>query len=80
MRLPEFIHYCVYLKAFEHSYGIHGSTVGWYLKADDDVYVVMENLQYILSNLDPDKPYYLGKMMYMRPELATHGYHSGGAG
>ena len=65
---------------FHYSYHLHGNNVDWYLKADDDTYIIMENLKYLLSQFDPDKPYYIGqKLPYMKAQ-APKGYHSGGAG
>ena len=32
----------------------------WFLKADDDTYVVVANLRAYLSLFDPNKPYYMG--------------------
>ncbi|XP_028675140.2 glycoprotein-N-acetylgalactosamine 3-beta-galactosyltransferase 1-like [Erpetoichthys calabaricus] len=49
----------------------------WFLKADDDTYVVMENLRLLLSKHDSSQPLYLGRRFspYVR-----QGYMSGGAG
>ncbi|KAK6470314.1 glycoprotein-N-acetylgalactosamine 3-beta-galactosyltransferase 1-like [Huso huso] len=49
----------------------------WFLKADDDSYVVMENLRRLLSKHDPQDPVYLGRRF--SPYL-KQGYMSGGAG
>ena len=31
----------------------------WFLKADDDTHVIMENLHYFLSKLNPSDPHYV---------------------
>lgn len=31
----------------------------WFLKADDDTFVIIENLKERVSMMDPQKPYYL---------------------
>ena len=47
----------------------------WFLKADDDTYVIMENLRYFLSKLNPSDPHYIGRMF-----TSYCGYYNGGAG
>ncbi|XP_052280822.1 glycoprotein-N-acetylgalactosamine 3-beta-galactosyltransferase 1-like [Dreissena polymorpha] len=32
----------------------------WFLKADDDTYVIMENMRFLLKGLNPETPAYLG--------------------
>ncbi|KAJ7428866.1 Glycoprotein-N-acetylgalactosamine 3-beta-galactosyltransferase 1 [Willisornis vidua] len=49
----------------------------WFLKADDDTFVVVANLRWLLAPLPPQRPLYLGKRF--RP-FARQGYMSGGAG
>uniref|UniRef100_A0A914XDA0 N-acetylgalactosaminide beta-1,3-galactosyltransferase n=1 Tax=Plectus sambesii TaxID=2011161 RepID=A0A914XDA0_9BILA len=49
----------------------------WFFKADDDTFVIVENLRALLARFDATKPHYLG--FRMKP-YATHGYNSGGAG
>ena len=59
-------------KRFLHEYD-------WFLKADDDTYIVVENLRHMLQSYDPDKPAYLGQLF--RPPWGDGlSYHSGGAG
>ncbi|CAD6193852.1 unnamed protein product [Caenorhabditis auriculariae] len=49
----------------------------WYLKADDDTYIIVEHLYEYLETLDPKKPYYLG---YVLKPYFRRGYNGGGAG
>ena len=47
----------------------------WFLKADDDTYVIVENLRHFLSSYETDKPHYFGR------KFKPYGtYNSGGAG
>ena len=56
--------------AIEH----YRDEVDWYLKADDDAYFVIENLQAYLSKFSLDQPYFVGKSNNKK------GWVSGGAG
>ena len=47
----------------------------WLLKADDDTYVIVENLKLFLAEYSPFKPYYFGKRFKPYGE-----YMSGGGG
>ncbi|XP_049842595.1 uncharacterized protein LOC126293415 [Schistocerca gregaria] len=49
----------------------------WLLKADDDTYVVMENLRQLLQPLEPEEALYLGLHLLAN---VPEGYMSGGAG
>ncbi|KAH8302987.1 hypothetical protein KR044_012869, partial [Drosophila immigrans] len=49
----------------------------WFLKADDDTYVIMENLRHFLYPYDPEAPVYFG---YRFRATYPHGFMSGGAG
>ncbi|KAK4317482.1 hypothetical protein Pmani_011481 [Petrolisthes manimaculis] len=49
----------------------------WYLKADDDTFVIVENLRYFLKAIDPGKPVYYGVKF---KHHVKQGYMSGGGG
>ncbi|XP_060085085.1 glycoprotein-N-acetylgalactosamine 3-beta-galactosyltransferase 1-like [Ylistrum balloti] len=63
--------------SMNHLYKYYLNKYDWFLKADDDTYVVMENLRYLLSHYPTDKAGYLG---YHFKLFVTQGYMSGGAG
>ena len=46
--------------AIKWSHEHYHNDMNWYLKADDDTYVIVENLKAMLSKYDPRQPYYLG--------------------
>ena len=46
----------------------HKDDADWFFKADDDTYVVMENLRHLLKDFDPKLPHYLGLRLKYRPE------------
>ncbi|XP_071759376.2 glycoprotein-N-acetylgalactosamine 3-beta-galactosyltransferase 1-A [Centroberyx gerrardi] len=65
------------IRAFHYVYEHHAQEADWFLKADDDTFVVVDNLRWILSNHTPEEPIYFGKRF--KP-YAKQGYMSGGAG
>lgn len=64
-------------EAFKHVYQHYLTKVDWVLKADDDTYVVVENLRYVLSQQNSSERLYLG--CHFKP-FVKQGYMSGGAG
>lgn len=65
------------IRAFHYALEKHGEEADWFLKADDDTYVVVDNLRWVLSNHSPDEPVYFGRRF--KP-YTKQGYMSGGAG
>ena len=64
--------------AFRHIYKKYFDKADWFMKADDDTYVIVENLRYFLSEESPDDPVYFGR--HIVNFLVKQGYTSGGAG
>ena len=65
------------MKAFDYVYRHHYDDADWFMKADDDTYVILENLRYFLSSQSPSDPVYFG---HHYKWIVRQGYHSGGAG
>uniref|UniRef100_A0A7E4W2N4 N-acetylgalactosaminide beta-1,3-galactosyltransferase n=1 Tax=Panagrellus redivivus TaxID=6233 RepID=A0A7E4W2N4_PANRE len=61
--------------AFQYSWSQISKKFDWYLKADDDAYVFVDNMKHYLAKLNPNEAHYLG--FQFRPYL-KHGYNSGG--
>ena len=65
------------MKAFRYVYENHFDDADWFMKADDDTYVIVENLRYMVSAYDPQEPIYFGHIFKV---IVKQGYASGGAG
>ena len=61
--------------AWKYIYDNYFYDADWFLKADDDSFVVLENLRYFLSKYNTSHNHYFGR--HFRP---YGGYNSGGAG
>lgn len=63
--------------ALNHIYEHYIDEFDWLLKADDDTYIIMENLRFLLQKHDSKTPSYLG---FHFDKFVDGGYMSGGAG
>ncbi|XP_044314036.1 glycoprotein-N-acetylgalactosamine 3-beta-galactosyltransferase 1 [Drosophila rhopaloa] len=64
-------------KALEFVYKNYAEDYDWFLKADDDTFVIMENLRFMLYPYDPEAALYFGHRFRT---TFPQGYMSGGAG
>ncbi|KAF7692020.1 glycoprotein-N-acetylgalactosamine 3-beta-galactosyltransferase 1 [Silurus meridionalis] len=65
------------IRALQYIHTHHLDAADWFLKADDDTFVVVENLRRLLNRHDTEKPIYLGHRFRV---FVAQGYMSGGAG
>ncbi|KAF2363220.1 Fringe-like [Trinorchestia longiramus] len=63
--------------AFQYIYEHHLEEADWFLKADDDTFVVVENLKYLLRRYNSSAPLWFGRRFQ---RLVKKGYMSGDAG
>ena len=62
---------------FKTAYEKYHDKVDWVMKADDDTYVIVENLRYLLSSYNHSDPIWFGCEFKV---IVEDGYMSGGAG
>lgn len=70
-------------EAWLHVYERHLEQFEWFLKADDDTYVLVENLRTFLRQYDPAHAHYFGQRMHQHAKgrwWCEDDYNSGGAG
>lgn len=65
------------MKTMEYLYTHHLDQYDWFLKGDDDAFLVMENLKFLLSHYNSSQPIYTGHLF---TKYHVDGYMSGGAG
>ncbi|XP_059688582.1 LOW QUALITY PROTEIN: glycoprotein-N-acetylgalactosamine 3-beta-galactosyltransferase 1-like [Gavia stellata] len=65
------------IRAFQYVHRHHLGEADWFLKADDDTFMVVANLRWLLAGHSPERPVYFGKRF--KP-FVKQGYMSGGAG
>ena len=59
-------------------FGYSRDQADWFVKADDDTYMVIENLRYMLNGYQPSEPIWFG--CKFKVIVKPNGYMSGGAG
>jgi len=64
------------MSAFDHIYEHHINEADWFLKADDDTYVIVENMRYFLSGQNPNASIYFGHHFkpYVKQVLSANHY------
>ena len=73
-------------EAFRYVYKHYRDQADWFLKADDDTFIIIENLRYLLRDHQPTKPIYFGYRLRkddlsMLPDKGSNlKFASGGAG
>ncbi|XP_046555624.1 glycoprotein-N-acetylgalactosamine 3-beta-galactosyltransferase 1-like [Haliotis rubra] len=64
-------------QAFRYIYENHFDDADWFMKADDDTYVILENLRYFLTSQNKSEPVFFGHHFKV---ILKQGFYSGGGG
>ncbi|XP_048242079.1 glycoprotein-N-acetylgalactosamine 3-beta-galactosyltransferase 1-like [Haliotis rufescens] len=65
------------MQAFRYIYENHFDDADWFMKADDDTYVILENLRYFLTSQNKSEPVFFGHHFKV---FVKQGFYSGGGG
>ncbi|XP_067649985.1 glycoprotein-N-acetylgalactosamine 3-beta-galactosyltransferase 1-B-like [Haliotis asinina] len=65
------------MQAFRYIYENHFDDADWFMKADDDTYVILENLRYFLTSQNKSEPAFFGHHFKV---ILKQGFYSGGGG
>ncbi|CAH1789434.1 unnamed protein product, partial [Owenia fusiformis] len=65
------------MQSFKYCWDNYKDQADWFLKADDDTFVIVENLRYLLSAYKRTDPIYFGHKFKV---IIKQGYFSGGGG
>ena len=52
-----------------YAYKNHYTNYDFFMKADDDSYVVVENLRFLLSKYNSSEPFFMGRRFHASPLL-----------
>ncbi|KAK6172456.1 hypothetical protein SNE40_016101 [Patella caerulea] len=63
--------------AFQYLHDHYLNEYDWFVKADDDTYMIVENLKFLVSHYKGQEPAYIGSHLKM---FAPNGYMAGGCG
>ena len=58
---------------WSYVYQHHFHDAEWFVKADDETYMIIENLRYLLSNVNSSEPRYLGRHLMGEDQHKTEG-------
>ncbi|RUS72822.1 hypothetical protein EGW08_019415, partial [Elysia chlorotica] len=65
------------MAAFRYVYEYHFNDADWFMKADDDTFLIVENLRLFLASKNSNEPIYFGHLFKL---FVNQGYYSGGGG
>ena len=66
--------------AWTRAYEEHINDYDWFIRGDDDTYMMMDNLREHLEQLQPSEEHYLGRHFYLDENHDNMEFYSGGPG